>query len=253
LENYNNISTENIRKNLNIRDRLILSMDVPTKNEVLSILGEIKNSISTIKIGLELIYNEGIDIVNTITDSGYKVLLDAKLMDIPNTIAGALKGISKLEVSMITIHTFGGSGMLIRAREELEKISENNNTTRPLLFGVTVLTSLDDSDLNSFGFRTDYSSVVKNLARNAINSKIDGIICSPNEVSMLRESFGDNFLIATPGIRLPEDKAGDQKRYNTPEKAIDDGADFIIVGRSILKSKNKPETVKNYLGRMERR
>lgn len=244
---------ENIRKNLKTRDRLILSMDVPTKNEVLSILAELENSISTIKIGLELIYNEGTGIVGTVTDCGYKVLLDAKLMDIPNTIAGALKGISKLGVNMITIHTFGGSGMLSRAKEELLEISEKNNVLAPLLFGVTVLTSLDDSDLNAFGFKTDYTSVVKNLARTAIDSKIDGIICSPNEVSMLRKSFGNDFLIATPGIRLPEDDSGDQKRYNTPEKAIEDGADFIIVGRSIIKSKDKIGTVRNYLDRMERR
>ncbi|MDD3520247.1 MAG: orotidine-5'-phosphate decarboxylase [Actinomycetota bacterium] len=253
MDNYNSVNTEKIRKNLKTKDRLILSMDVPNKNEVLSILRELENSISTVKIGLELIYNEGTKIIDTVIDCGYKVLLDAKLMDIPNTIAGALKGISKLGVSMITMHTFGGSGMMTRAKEELLQISSKNGVMSPLLFGVTVLTSLDDSDLNAFGFKTDYASIVKNLARTAIESKIDGIICSPNEVSVLRESFGNDFLIATPGIRLPEDDAGDQKRYNTPEKAIDDGADFIIVGRSIIKSKNKIGTVSNYLERMERR
>ncbi len=253
MENYNSVSAADIRKNLKTRDRLILSMDVPTKNDVLSVLKELENEISTIKIGLELIYNEGTDIISTVTGCGYKVLLDAKLMDIPNTIAGALRGISKLGVNMITIHTFGGSGMLLRAKEELVRTAEKNNQLSPLLFGVTVLTSLDDADLNSFGFSAGYTSVVKNLARTAIDSKIDGIICSPNEVSVLRESFGNDFLIATPGIRLPEDDTGDQKRYNTPEKAIEDGADFIIVGRPIIKSSDKNGTVKNYLKRMERR
>ena len=253
MENYDSVSAENIRKNLKTKDRLILSMDVPAKNEVLSILRELENSISTIKIGLELIYNEGTEIIKTVTGCGYKVLLDAKLMDIPNTIAGALRGISKLGVNMITIHAFGGSGMLLRAKEELVSNSDKNNQVPPLLFGVTVLTSLNDSDLNAFGFSTNYANVVKNLAGTAIKSKIDGIICSPNEVSMLRESFGNNFLIATPGIRLPEDDAGDQKRFNTPEKAIENGADFIIVGRPIIKSADKIGTVKNYLDRMEGR
>ena len=143
--------------------------------------------------------------------------------------------------------------MLLRAKEELVSNSDKNNQVPPLLFGVTVLTSLDDSDLNAFGFSTNYANVVKNLSGTAIKSKIDGIICSPNEVSMLRESFGNNFLIATPGIRLPEDDAGDQKRFNTPEKAIENGADFIIVGRPIIKSADKIGTVKNYLDRMEGR
>jgi orotidine-5'-phosphate decarboxylase len=257
LENYytedNVYKIKNIRKNLKAKDRLILSMDVPTKEEVLSILEEIDNNITNIKVGLELIYNEGTEIVKTVINSGYDVLLDAKLMDIPNTIAGALKGISKLGVKMITIHSFGGSDMLERAKKELFEISKLNNKLRPLLFGVTVLTSLDDSDLQRFGFVSNYTDIVMNLAKTAIGSGIDGIICSPNEVSLLRKSFGDDFLIATPGIRLPEDEANDQKRFNTPEKAINDGADYIIVGRSIINNKDKIGVLKKYLNRMERR
>ena len=251
MENFYSEKPKNIRKSLKSRDRLILSMDVSTKNEVLLILQELKNTVSTIKIGLELLYNEGTEIIKTVTDCGYKVLLDAKLMDIPNTVVGALKGISKLGVSMITIHTFGGTDMLKKAKEKLLKAAAADNNMMPLLFGVTVLTSLDDFDLKAFGFQLKYSDVIKNLAEIALNSNIDGIICSPNEVSVLRKNFGNDFLIATPGIRLPDDESGDQKRFNTPEKAVNDGADFIIVGRPILNSRNRKETVKNYLSRME--
>ncbi len=251
--NDNIYDIKNRRKNLKTKDRLILSMDVPTKDEVLSILREIGNNITTIKIGLELIYNEGIDIVKAVINSGYDVLLDVKLMDIPNTVAGALKGIFKLDVKMITLHSFGGAEMLKRAKKELIEIAKSYNNMPPLLFGVTVLTSLDDFDLHEFGFTLDYTNVVKNLAKIAIESGVDGIICSPNEVSLLRKTFGNDFLIATPGIRLPEDEANDQKRFNTPERAIIDGADYIIVGRSIIKSKDKIGIVKNYLDSIERR
>lgn len=251
MENFYTIKPKDLRKGLKNKDRLILSMDVPTKNQALMVLEELGNTITTVKIGLELIYNAGTEIIKAVTDSGYKVMLDAKLMDIPNTIAGALRGISKLGVDMVTLHTFGGPAMLKNAKEELIKASENKTNTMPLLFGVTVLTSLDNSDLNSFGFNLEYSAVIENLARIAIDNNIDGIICSPNEVSTLRKTFGNNFLIATPGIRLPDEETGDQKRFNTPEKALKDGADFIIVGRPILKSKNKRETVVKYLSRME--
>lgn len=251
MESFYTEKPENIRKGLKSKDRLILSMDVPTKNEAFLVLQELQNTITTVKIGLELIYSAGTEIIKTVTDSGYKVMLDAKLMDIPNTIAGALRGISKLGVNMITLHTFGGPAMLKNAKNELLKASEAKNNMMPLLFGVTVLTSLDNSDLKAFGFNLKYDEIIKNLARIAIDNSIDGIICSPNEVSILRKTFGHNFLIATPGIRLLDEETDDQKRFNTPEKAVKDGADFIIVGRPILKSKNKRETIEKYLSRME--
>ena len=241
-----------IRKKLKPKDRLILSLDVSDKFEAMEVLKKTDGSISTIKVGLELIYNEGLEIVNIVKKSGYKVLLDAKLMDIPNTIAGALRGISKLDIAMITIHTFGGSSMLKIAGETLSEIYEQKHKNRPLLLGVTVLTSLDDNDLEKFGFNIKFFELVLKMAKIAIKSGIDGIICSPNEVKFLREQFGNDFFIATPGIRLAEDNAGDQKRINTPEKAIRDGSDFIIVGRSIIKSTDIKEKINLYLEKIER-
>jgi orotidine-5'-phosphate decarboxylase len=247
-----NIKAAGIRKNLKTKDRLILSLDVPDKFEALEVLKKADNKISTIKVGLELIYNEGLGIVNLVKKSGYKVLLDAKLMDIPNTIAGAVRGISKLDVEMITIHTFGGASMLKSASSTLGEICMQKNKNKPLFFGVTVLTSLDDNDLEKFGFNIKFPELVLKMAKIAIDSGIEGIICSPNEVKILRDNFGQDFLIATPGIRLGKDNVGDQKRVNTPEKAIRDGADLIIAGRSIIASSDIKSTIDLYLEKIER-
>ena len=252
LENYKSgNNTDDIRKNLKIRDRLILSLDVSGKTEALEVLKQADNRISTIKVGLELIYNEGLNIIDMVKKSGYKVMLDAKLMDIPNTVAGAVRGISRLDVNIITLHTFGGSSMIKTANDTLAQLSSQKNKSKPLFFGVTVLTSLDDNDLESFGFKIKYTELVLNMAKIGIESGIDGIVCSPNEVGLLRKNLGSNFLIATPGIRLAEDSTADQKRINTPEKAIRDGADFIIVGRSIIKSHDIKNTIELFLEKVE--
>jgi orotidine-5'-phosphate decarboxylase len=250
-DNKNDNKTDNIRKNLKIKDRLILSLDVPGRVEALEVLKKAGNRISTIKVGLELIYNEGLEIVDLVKKAGYKVMLDAKLMDIPNTISGAARGISKLDVSIITLHTFGGSSMIKNANETLSEISRQNNKNKPLFFGVTVLTSLDDKDLESFGFDIKYMDLVLRMAKIGVDSGIDGIVCSPNEVGFLRKNLGLNFLIATPGIRLSEESATDQKRVNTPEKAIIDGADYIIVGRPIIKSRDIQNTIDLFLEKIE--
>jgi orotidine-5'-phosphate decarboxylase len=251
LNNESENNAENIRKKLKIKDRLILSLDVSGKLEALEVLKKADNKISTVKVGLELIYNEGLGIVDLVKKSGYKVMLDAKLMDIPNTVAGAATGISKLDVSIITLHTFGGLSMIRSANDTLARLSRQNNKNKPLFFGVTVLTSLDDNDLKSFGFKITYMDLVLRMAKIGIEGGAEGIVCSPNEVEFLRKNLGDNFLIATPGIRLTEDNTADQKRINTPEKAIREGADFIIVGRSIIKSQDIKNTIELFLSKIE--
>lgn len=235
-----------------LRDRLIIVIDTNNKNEVISLCKKISGKVSTVKIGLELIYSVGLGIVDTIKSFGYKVMLDAKLFDIPNTVKSAAEAIGGLGVSAVTIHTLGGRQMLEQAREILEKQSESRAKFRPLLFGVTILTSLDDKDLKALGFREDFMYSVLNLAGVAIDAGTDGIICSPNEVEAIRKKFGNGFYIATPGIRLPEDAAGDQKRINTPEEAMSRGADFLIVGRSITTREDVGGTIDLYLEKIER-
>jgi len=239
-------------KKLLLRDRLIISIDTSSRNEVISLCKKISGKVSTLKIGLELIYSLGTGIVNTVKSFGYNVMLDAKLLDIPNTIRGAAAAISNLDISAVTIHIIGGKQMLVGAREAFEEEAKLKSNLMPVLFGVTVLTSLDDRDIKILGFKGNFLETVLSLSKIAIDSGMDGVICSPNEVKMLRGNLGSSFYIATPGVRLPEDDAGDQKRVNTPREAILDGADFIIAGRSITSKKNIPEAVDEFLVEIER-
>lgn len=239
-------------KKLSLRDRLIVSVDKNKKSDVVNICRKISGKVSTLKLGLELIYGVGLEVIDTVKSFGYKVMLDAKLFDIPNTVKSAAEAIGGLGVSAVTIHTLGGRQMLEQAREILEKQSESRAKFRPLLFGVTILTSLDDKDLKALGFREDFMYSVLNLASVAIDAGTDGIICSPNEVKTIRKKFGNGFYIATPGIRLPEDAVGDQKRINTPEEAMSRGADFLIVGRSITTREDVGGTIDLYLEKIER-
>jgi orotidine-5'-phosphate decarboxylase len=239
-------------KDLKVCDRLIISLDVSSKKEVINLCKKINNSVTTLKLGLELIYSNGLSIIDTVKSFGYKVMLDAKLMDIPNTISNAVAAITKLGVDKITIHTLGGERMLKDAKSRLREECHKINTAVPMLFAVTILTSLDSGDLINLGFKADPLHSVLNLAKIAVESGIDGIICSPDEVKSIRESLGSNFYIATPGIRLPEDLKSDQKRFNTPSSAIKDGADYIVVGRSITLKENITDTVNNILYEIER-
>ncbi len=246
--------TENIIKKemLIPKDRLIISVDVSSEEELISLCHRIDNNVTTLKLGLELIYSCGLNIIDTAKSFGYKVMLDSKLMDIPNTVSQAISAITGLGVDKVTIHTLGGARMIKDAKEKAVMHAAKLNIFPPLIFGVTILTSLDNKDLEAMGFKGDYLNSVIGLAGQAIDSGIDGIICSPNEVAKIRENFGDNFYIATPGIRLENDSAGDQKRISTPYAAVKNGADFIIVGRSVTDKKNTVETIKTILEDMER-
>jgi orotidine-5'-phosphate decarboxylase len=234
------------------RDRLIVSIDVSTEQQLISLCHSIDNNVTTLKLGLELIYSCGLKIIDTAKSFGYKVMLDSKLLDIPNTVSRAISAITCLGVDKVTIHTLGGARMIMDAKEKAAAQAEKLNIFPPLIFGVTILTSLDNKDLEAMGFKGDYLSAVLCLAGQAIDSGIDGIICSPNEVSLMRKNLGDNFYIASPGIRLEEDAADDQKRISTPYEAIKNGADFIIVGRPITAKENTGKTIKTILEDIER-
>ena len=239
------------RKILKPEDRLIVVIDVNKKNELTRLLSAIGGKVTTVKLGLEMIYSVGTGIVDIAKSFGYKVMLDAKLADIPNTIKGAARAIADLSPSILTAHILGGKKMLEAAVNSIEEHSRKNNNIKPMVFGVTILTSLDDTDLRNMGFSKGYLPTVKKLVGIALDAGIDGIVCSPQEVEPLRGQFGDDFYIATPGIRLAEDSSGDQKRVNTPEEAISSGADMIIVGRSITTKEDIGETIDIYLKKIK--
>jgi orotidine-5'-phosphate decarboxylase len=237
---------------LKIIDRLIISIDVSSKKELIKLCTDISNKVSTLKLGLELIYSCGLEIIKVVKSFGYKVMLDTKLHDIPNTVSKASSAITRLGADMLTVHVTGGTCMLEYAKKAIEEQSQEMCVLPPLIFGVTVLTSLDDSDLIALGYKYDHMNEVVQLAKIADDCNIDGLVCSPNEVEGIRDRTNFDSYIATPGIRMPEDKIGDQKRINTPYNAIKKGSDILIVGRSITSGGNITEKIKTILNDIER-
>lgn len=246
-----NKKIENARKLLKPEDRLIISIDISSKSGLISLLKKIGGRVTTVKLGLELIYSQGLDIIKTVKSFGYRVMLDTKLMDIPNTIKKATAAIGKLDIGMITLHTLGGKNMMSQAAKTLKTQELESLKRKPLLMGVTILTSLDDNDMQEIGFKKGFRDTVSGLVKIAIESGLDGIICSPIEVGMIRSDFGEGFYIATPGIRLVEDSNGDQKRVNTPGQALKHGSDFLIVGRPITEKTDTGGAVELYLEKIE--
>ncbi len=237
---------------LKTKDRLIVSIDVSSKQELIKLCTDIANKVSTLKLGLELIYSCGLEIVKVVKSFGYRVMLDTKLHDIPNTVNKAASAITRLGADMLTVHVTGGTCMLESAKKAIEEQSQEMCVLPPLIFGVTVLTSLDDSDLIALGYKYDHINEVLQLAKIAGDCNIDGLVCSPNEVEVVRDRTDFDAYIATPGIRMPEDKVGDQKRINTPYNAIRKGSDILIVGRSITSGENVTDKIEIILNDIER-
>jgi len=198
--------------------------------------------IGGIKIGLEFYLKHGINGVNQIfpqwlrDESGIGLFLDLKLYDIPNTIRGSIRSIYDLKPDYLTIHCSGGYDMLRAASGELGILNHNRRNGDPAsrLLGVTVLTSMNDQDLNETGVKSNILDQVLNLARLADEAGLDGIVCSPMEIPEIRDEFGDGFIIATPG--LSGSRSDDQKRTLDPSKSLGMGADILVIGRVITKS-----------------
>ena len=207
------------------RDRLIVALDFPAPAKALALVSVLAGSVSIYKIGLQLYIAAGPAIVQAVAATGAKIFLDLKLHDIPNTVAKAVAAAGELGVQMLTLHLGGGSSMLKAAVE-----------ARPphlSLLGVTVLTSATQETLTETGVDSDVSDQVVRLADLGRESGIDGLITSPHEVRLLRERYGQEMTLITPGVRPAWAAADDQKRFTTPGEALKAGADYLVVGRPI--------------------
>ena len=182
------------------------------------------------KVGGQLYMAAGAPIVREIIDNGGSVFLDLKFHDIPNTVTLAAVEAAKLGVSMMTIHAAGGRAMMESVAKELQDRSAEQ---KPLLIGVTVLTSLDTRAFFEMGWEQPVDEQVERLALLAQDCKIDGVVCSPREIQLVRKVVEPKFKIVTPGIRLPDQSLNDQQRIATPREALDSGADYIVVGRAV--------------------
>ena len=225
---------------------LILALDVEP-GEALPLVRELKPYLEIFKIGSRLFTSAGPQIVEKVHQEGRKVFLDLKFHDIPMTVAESCRNAVRMGVWGFTIHASGGFAMMKEAQETVRKESAVLKVPKPLIFGVTVLTSMSDPDLREIGVADNPLSQVRRLALLAEKAGLDGVVASGNEIQTVRENCAKNFLVAVPGIRPKSAAVGDQKRVMTPEKARALGADYVIVGRPILESKDKVAQTKEIL------
>jgi orotidine-5'-phosphate decarboxylase len=216
------------------------AIDTPDLARAQKLSGQVQAHIYGLKLGLEFFMALGATGYRALAASGLPVFLDVKLHDIPNTVAGAVGALLPLKPSFLTVHSSGGATMMRAAAETAAKAG----TTRPMLLGITVLTSLDTRDLGSVGQNTDTKGQVIRLAGLAKDSGLDGIVCSPEEVRVLRQALGPEFILMVPGIRPVWASANDQKRIMTPREAIEAGATYLVIGRPITGADNPSEAAR---------
>ena len=211
--------------------RVIIALDYADANSAMALVDRLEPSACKVKVGKELFTAAGPAFVTAIAQRGFDVFLDLKFHDIPNTVAQACKAAAQLGVWMVNVHALGGRAMMQAAREAVESASH-----KPKLIAVTVLTSMTGSDLHEVGIEASPLAQAMKLAQLAGDCGLDGVVCSAHEAGEIRDRVGSRFLRVTPGIRLPEDSAGDQKRVMTPQIAIESGASYLVIGRSVTRA-----------------
>ena len=223
---------------------VIIALDFDSKEKVFSFLDKFEGKKPFVKIGMELYYAEGPEIVKEIKKRGHKIFLDLKLHDIPNTVKKAMKVLSELDVDMTNLHASGTINMMKAAIEGLTRA----DGTRPMLIAVTQLTSTDQESMeNDLLIKEPIDKVVMHYAENAKKAGLDGVVCSPLEAGKVHGVCGNEFVTVTPGVRLAGDAVGDQKRVTTPALAREIGSDYIVVGRSITGAENPVEAYERCL------
>lgn len=227
------------------RERLIVALDVPTAAAAHKIVAAVGDSARIYKVGMQLYTAEGPQIVRDLVASGRQVFLDLKYHDIPNSVASAVKEAAKLGVRMLSVHASGGGKML---RAAVEAARNANPST--MVLGVTVLTSLDNRDLEHAGVRGNVGDQVLRLAALALSNRCAGVIASAQEAAALRLELGDDFLIVTPGVRPAGAGQDDQARIVTPSEAIAAGASYIVVGRPITEAADPATEAREILAQM---
>ena len=217
--------------------RIVVALDFSSADAALNFCERIQPGMCRLKVGFELFTAAGPLLVEKLVAKGFDVFLDLKFHDIPNTVAQACAAAARLGVWMLNVHTLGGRKMMQAARDAMEK-----SARRPLLIGVTILTSHSAGDLDEIGLGNDPESQVLRLARLAKQSGLDGVVCSAHEAARLRQENGAGFCLVTPGIRPAGAAAGDQQRVMTPTQAVAAGADYLVIGRPITQAAD-PMTV----------
>ena len=228
--------------------KLIVALDFDSLHSANQTVSQLGNLVTWLKIGGQLFTTTGPTSIETLLNSGNKVFLDLKFHDIPNTVAGAVAAAAKTGANMINMHASGGFEMMRAASEAADMQADALEFPRPLLLGVTILTSIDEASFQrDFDTKRKLRDQVAYLAELSQKAGLDGVVASPLEIEIVRRVCGEKFLIVTPGVRPRWSTAGDQRRIRTPSEAIEAGADYIVVGRPITGADNPREAVKNIL------
>jgi orotidine-5'-phosphate decarboxylase len=217
-----------------MKDRVVTVLDVSSREEALRLANDLADVSGMFKVGSQLFMAEGPAIVRDLVGIGAKVFLDLKFHDIPNTVSRAVLEAAALGVSMMTIHASGGRAMM----ESVAKALKQFGSAEPLVVAVTVLTSLETAGLKETGVDRSVEDQVRLLALLTQDCGMSGVVCSPQEIQMLRKAVQRDFKLVTPGIRMPDQPIHDQNRVATPREAIDSGADYIVVGRAVTADSN---------------
>lgn len=228
--------------------KLIVALDVPSFGEAEGLIKRLTPTVKIFKIGLGLFTLYGPEAVRLVQKKGAKVFLDLKFHDIPNTVAHSVRSAVRLGAFMVSLHALGGLEMIMQAVCAAQEESKRLKLNKPKVLGVTILTSLNESNIKEIGFSRNLDEEVLHLARMAKQARLDGIVASPKEISLIRKKIGRDFIIVTPGIRPAWAKGkSDQKRIMTPREAIEAGADYIVVGRPVLEAKDPLEAAKKII------
>jgi orotidine-5'-phosphate decarboxylase len=223
---------------MDAKDRIVLALDVDTTKEALALVNKLAGYVGVFKIGMQLFNSAGPSIVHQVHDMGGKVFVDLKLHDIPNTVGAASKVLTRLNSYMFNVHAAGGRAMMRQAAQDSRNEAQKLGINAPIILAVTVLTSISARELAEEMYVTGMKveELVVKWALMAQESGLGGVVCSPQEIAPIRQACGPDFKIVTPGIRPLWSAANDQKRITTPRQALDQGADYMVIGRPIAQA-----------------
>ena len=229
------------------KDKVIFALDVDHFQEAQHWVNLLKDRVGIFKVGKQLFTHAGPKVVDMIRQKGQKTFLDLKFHDIPTTVAKAGEEATKLNVTMFNLHALGGFEMMKKAVEASRSAAKKLGIPKPLILAVTILTSMSEETMEEVGIQGPVQEEVGRLALLSLKAGVDGVVVSPQEISIIRQKCGEKFLIVTPGIRSPSDKKDDQKRTMSPKEAIAAGANYLVIGRPIKEAKDPLEVVQRII------
>jgi len=233
--------------------RLIVALDVNTLEKVQQLVETLGDSVGYYKVGMELFYSEGKQVITYLRNQGKDVFLDLKLHDIPNTVGQSLAALTGLGISMLNVHASGGTAMMVAAAQAVKNKADAMGMQRPKLIAVTVLTSINSDEWNALGYNLELSKQVVHLARLTQKAGLDGVVASPQEAAEIRRACGNEFIIVTPGIRPCGAAINDQSRIASPASALENGAHHLVIGRPITAAQDPWQATQAILQEMRER